>query len=270
VMELEVIDIDKQKKIILDILLFINDFCEKNRIKWYIAYGTLLGAIRHEGFIPWDDDIDIMMLREDYNHFIQAFGERQGYYYLASFENDTYYYPFSKVIDLRTSIKNDVIKDYKNQGLCVDIFVVDYIDNDERKARKIIKKSVDDKRLLNYALLKDNDFKKKDNYIIRNLLYLVSHFIGSDALVKAFRRKLKKYCAKEKKVYCGCIGESCEIYRSDAFDGIKRMAFEGYMFPAPLNYDVLLKESYGDYMQLPPAELRVSHGQEAFFIGEMI
>ena len=99
------IKLDELKKIQLDILVFIDDFCEKNNINYWIDCGTLLGAVRHKGYIPWDDDIDIGMLREDYDKFMKIFNNccNNSKYKFISYETDKNWpFPFGKVLDITT------------------------------------------------------------------------------------------------------------------------------------------------------------------------
>ena len=99
------LSIEEAKQSELDILAFIDSFCKKNNIDYFINYGTLIGAIRHKGFIPWDDDIDISMTRENYERFIQLFKREQSKYKILTLETDERYYNnFIKVVDSTTRI----------------------------------------------------------------------------------------------------------------------------------------------------------------------
>ena len=102
----KIISADERKKISLDILKYVAEYCEKNDIKYFLAYGTLLGAVRHKGFIPWDDDIDLIMFRDDYNKFVSTFNknDNNSKFKVLSFEYKTYSLPYAKVTDTETCI----------------------------------------------------------------------------------------------------------------------------------------------------------------------
>ena len=121
--------IDEIKQTELSILDYIDSVCKQHNVRYYLAYGTLLGAIRHKGFIPWDDDIDIYMLRSDYDRFIQLLSaEKENHYSLLSIYNDSdYFYEFAKVVDNRTSINANNLKAMRNEGVWVDIFPLDNV-----------------------------------------------------------------------------------------------------------------------------------------------
>ena len=115
--------LDEVKKIQLEILAYIDSFCKKNNISYFINYGTLLGAVRHKGFIPWDDDIDISMDREHYNMFIEKFNQDSSKYKILSLDTDkAYFNNFIKVVDTTTKIVDN--RNYKtfSCGVCFDIF----------------------------------------------------------------------------------------------------------------------------------------------------
>ena len=121
------IDFADIKQLALNILKDVAEFCDHHDIKYALAYGTMLGAVRHEGFIPWDDDIDIMMPREDYNRFIQLYNDSNSRYKVFSIETDnTYTYTMAKVFDQDTlMIDNTLWRNFDKAGVFVDIFPVD-------------------------------------------------------------------------------------------------------------------------------------------------
>ena len=123
------LSLDEIKNSELLILDDIDRVCRKNNIKYSLAFGTLIGAVRHKGFIPWDDDIDIVMTRDNYDKFIHTYiNEKNENYSILNHEFDkNYYHQFTKVVDNRTTINNDNLREIKNMGVWVDVFPVDKI-----------------------------------------------------------------------------------------------------------------------------------------------
>lgn len=120
------ITIEEAKKIELDILSYIDDFCKKNNIEYFINYGTLIGAVRHKGFIPWDDDIDISMTRENYDKFIEYYKNDKSKYKLLALETNKHYFNnFAKIVDSTTRIDNTRIYKSYPSGIFIDIFPMD-------------------------------------------------------------------------------------------------------------------------------------------------
>jgi len=134
------IELNEQKQILVDILQNVHDFCKKNQINYSLAGGSLIGAIRHKGFIPWDDDIDILLHRDEYERFLQMYVDPSGIYQLHSMKNDPQYcYPFAKVEDTRTIINENVSG--PKMGISIDVFPVDDLFDDRDKCLSYIKKS---------------------------------------------------------------------------------------------------------------------------------
>ena len=134
------IDLDELRKLQIDILNDIDNFCKKNKINYWIDCGTLLGAIRHSGYIPWDDDIDIGMLRDDYDKFVKSYNRKGNRYQLNAVEiNNDYYYPFGKVFDTKTVLYEPDENGIKT-AVFVDVFVYDNAPDDDQKLKKMYDK----------------------------------------------------------------------------------------------------------------------------------
>ena len=155
------------KSIELNILKDIHTFCEMNNLTYYLCGGTLLGAVRHRGFIPWDDDIDIFMPRVDYDRFLTEYASKQ-YTVLCHKNTQGYYLPFAKVVDKSTRIEETLVKSIPNCGVYVDVFPIDGFSNNVDTAKSMVKKA---KRYmfmngLAYSFPRKNDSAK---HIIKNL-----------------------------------------------------------------------------------------------------
>ena len=134
------LSISELKTYQIKLLSIVNDFCNKNKIKYWLTCGTLLGAVRHKGYIPWDDDLDIGMLREDYEKFLALFNDSYSRYRVKSIENDNAFpYPYAKILDLKTVLYEP---DYNGNKLSVniDLFVYDIAPNDQKSTIKLYKK----------------------------------------------------------------------------------------------------------------------------------
>lgn len=133
------------KAIELETLKMFRSFCEEHNIRYYLAFGTLLGAIRYKKFIPWDDDVDLLIPREDYDRLLTLFQDNERYR-LYSFErNQDYHFPFAKLCDMTTrKVETDYANSKVEMGVEIDLFPMDYFDNDIAVAKK------ESKRIKNY------------------------------------------------------------------------------------------------------------------------
>ena len=250
------ITIEESKKIQLMILDSIDLFCKSNNLRYSLAYGTLLGAVRHHGFIPWDDDIDIMMPRPDYDKFLKLF--KQENLKVQYYGNDkTCPMAFAKVIDNRTLVVQP--KNLFRTGIWVDVFPIDGYPNDDggRYFKEISQKvhSITKSR----SLLRAEFFKP-----IHVLAFIVKHILDP----RPRRNIIKDY---ESLVYshdfensdflgCSCCMDGYnEIMPSDVFKKYIVLPFEGKEYSGIKVYVLFRKKMYGDYMSLPPIEEQVGH-----------
>lgn len=164
------------KKIEVEILSDIVSFCQRNQLRVYLSGGTLLGAIRHHGFIPWDDDIDVCMPRMDYEKFIRSFQSEKEYIQVQSLLTPNFSAPFAKVVDLRTSIKSEFSNRDIDQHLWVDVFPVDGLPESLEEVKKIYAKCNYYRKiyLLTDATLGKGRTKNKDTKIFEIYFKTVS------------------------------------------------------------------------------------------------
>lgn len=252
------------KKIQLDMLIDVADFCAKNQISYFLAYGTLIGAIRHKGYIPWDDDIDICMPRPDYDKFLKLYNNKKSPYRVVDFSiNNSYKLPFAKVNDTRTIIW-ETMYDKDVFGIYLDVFPIDGCD----KTGKIIKRSMRLGQFLNAkkAILGNSRTFKKNVIIAIGKCFLA--FVSVKKLLLKMK-ELTKEIPYEKAEYVANIMYSygnCEIMRKEELEETVSKEFEGHIFKVPKAYDLYLRQIYDDYMKLPPIEKRVStHTFEAWW-----
>ena len=257
------IELSEYKRLLVEMLSEIDQFCEKNGIRYFLISGTLLGAIRHRGFIPWDDDIDIGLLRKDYDLFINTFKSSKKYYRLLSIETDKKYnYPFAKVIDDRVALVEDV-DDAVEIGAFIDIFP---FDNCVGSTYKEACKSIDNMRFLkwlrNFKILK---FSKKRSFWKNVVLFFgkcLTFFCSTRKISKSIINKAKQNEDKECKYVAALVTSNYgygEVLNRYFFDETIKVEFEGLMFNAPKEYHSILTSFYGNYMELPPKEKQITH-----------
>jgi len=244
----------------LDILKEVDRICKEHNITYYLGEGSLLGAIRHQGFIPWDDDLDILMPREDYNRFLKIAPEcLQNNYDLVSEKNvPTYYLPFAKVFSLENHgfVNSEIRLDDAHKGPFIDIFPLDYFDTTdskkvERKYRKI--RRLRDELLLKIGYIKPTSKKRK-------LYNILSKYASYEKLHAQLHREMEK-CDSSSAYMCNFASSyhpSRQIVCKEVYGEPKYVPFEDGMFPVPSDADALLSTIYGNYMKMPPIRKRKS------------
>lgn len=264
------INFDLRKKIILNVLIEFAKFCDLHNLKYSLAYGTLLGAVRHGGFIPWDDDVDVMMPREDYERFLKSYSSER-FKIISIYNTKSFYLPFSKLYDTETIkvINYDIDKQNAFFGLEIDIFPFDYSDDLGTALKSInnLKKIVPkwNKSIQKYP----NIFGviKHPKFLIEKILYKgkANHYAKKFDNLSQIKYQEKKYTFK----YSFFFGKKL-IFEGDIFNNCKEIIFEGYRFKAISNYKDFLFFEYGDYMKLPPIEKRVTHHcDKAFYLKDI-
>ena len=260
------LSIEEAKKIELDILDFIDSFCKEHGINYCINYGTLIGAIRHKGFIPWDDDIDLSMTRENYERFIQLFSEKQSRYQMLSLETDDQYFNnFIKIVDPTTKIIDTRNTKTYDSGVFIDIFPMDTF-NDTKVVDICYK--LESFKLLSFSKHKNivyGDSKLKD--LIRTLFWLLLRPVSPRFFANQIEKQIQKYRVKDGKyiAFIPSKAKEKEIFPRDMFDELIETPFEHLVLPAPKRFDIVLKQFYDDYMTVPPKEKQIySHEFEAY------
>lgn len=256
------------QKIELEILKKIDEVCKKNNIKYWLDSGTLLGSVRHQGFIPWDDDVDIAMLREDYEKFLKvAQKDLENNYFLQTRETDKNY-PlfFAKVRKNNTSFVEWAFRGLNmNHGIYVDVFIFDTLplkDTEEytkhcltlnRQAIRKYVPTVNKKPSLSLSFIK--------GWIKKKLARAYFSLKPSKKFDENINKEFTKYANQvyeNRKLACLSFNDPYYFYENDIFP-TKTLKFEDYEFPVPNNYDKHLKTYYGEYMVIPSVENRETH-----------
>ena len=249
----------------LDILKDIDLVCRTNSIKYYVFFGTLIGVVRHKGFIPWDDDIDIVMLREDYNRFLNIYKDK-GKYRLINFENEPKC-PFmiTRVSDDRYQLISDYGPQYKI-GTFVDVYPLDKVGEKVEEAKYASKICRKYSSRLNKSLERNIIGVIKDTHNgIKKWLLLFTYFVPKIMGASYYRNKLlglEKQFNQGKSKYLGCVTWAMlktEYYDCSWFEETIDMKFEELNVMVPKEYDKILTQNFGDYMKLPPEKDRIAH-----------
>lgn len=259
------IDNEQLKRIEINLLKVFIQCCETLSLKYYVMGGTMLGAIRHNGFIPWDDDIDVGMMRSDYEVFLEkAPSLMPSYCFLQSISTEKEYLNiYAKLRDSRTTFIETKVKDRNiNHGVYIDIFPLDYY-----PTRKLNQLYIDSCHKLLYLRIwsnsgRQNSFKHSvvDSLKIRILKYILAAKYETTRDAVLAKDKLCRSVNKSRLIanYGGAWGKK-EIVPAEWYgDGVKG-CFEGITVTLPAEYEKWLTQVYGNYMELPPVEKRVSH-----------
>jgi len=266
---------EKYNAKLIDVFNAFITICENNNLSYYCLGGTLIGAIRHKGMIPWDDDIDVAMPRVDYDKLMSLKFESNFLYEIVSMDNHLHYYlPYAKFCD-----KNSTLLEHSDipcvLGLFIDIFPLDGANNN-----LIIRKSnlLDFKRTANKLAITSKIWKENYKSVIRSLFKFQlrtawNEFILSfnkDSKRKKVIGQLNQLMTKYEFNHSTIIGNYGgmwgikEFWDKSWFEDYKIVDFDRLQVRIPIGFHQLLTHVYGDYMQLPPIEKRVTHHHLAF------
>lgn len=253
------------KKILLSVVQEIHKICEENQFRYTLIYGTLLGAVRHQGFIPWDDDLDIAMPRPDYQRFVEYCRTHDTPFSLKCIETDSRYgYLFAKACDKNTVL----IEKHANRhgvdfGLYVDIFPIDGLGDTTKDAQKKLASMRLGRELLVAAQWR-HYFKSTTHpwYYepIRFCIFLISRFVSHEKLIRKITQQYEAVDVDRAKyvgIMCGAY-RNREIMERDVYLEFCDTQFEGVRLRSLQNSDRYLTTIYRNYRQLPPEEKRVA------------
>lgn len=262
----------------LDMVKEFLKICEKHNLTYFMAGGTFLGAVRHKGFIPWDDDIDLGMYRQDYDKFLEIAEKELPYpYKIQTYKNcKTHHYYFSHIVDTRYKVRRLGSLDKREEYIWIDIFPYDGL------PRGFFREKVAYMKLLFYrfcyhmANFDKINLKRKDRAlwqrIVLGVLSVVRKWFHFDKekWIDRMDKGLKAADLSQSDKIMSFMGLklSKEIFPKKVYMALKPYPFEGLALWGPEDYDYVLKQLYGDYRKLPPKEKRVSHPMQIIECGK--
>lgn len=263
----KIISVPEQKKIMLEILDYLHFICEENQIEYSLYAGTLLGAVRHKGFIPWDDDIDIVLTRQNYEKLLGILREIEHPFTLLDYHVKNYQYPFAKLCSKQTYQKSSK-REVKEFGIFVDIFPYDALPNDEREQKKFVEQAV----RMNREAVASNlyTYFQQTSYMkafIKMIVFFPKYIrLRRKGSMKSRFSELDQWMQKYNNQETNFIGYVVEPYNPPVEINEKRLfqsfsdyEFEKKYYKGILDADTYLSRSYGDYMKLPSEENQKNH-----------
>ena len=248
----------------LDLLFQLDEICRKHGLSYMLGAGSLLGVIRHKGFIPWDDDIDIYMLRRDYDKLISCWHELKEPYFLQSGYTEREY--VRKHAQLRNSHTTAFCQGEENwdvnRGVFIDIFPIDGIPDSEIDYFRQERTDKWFDKWWTYYFRKN--CKSTLQVIKRAIIRFLSRIIGKNTVFRAMEKNLSHYSKPDTKMWGNrTIHFDCPRSRRplEDYTNLTTGEFEGFQVPIPVNYDAMLRQQYGDYMKIPEIKPASIHGE---------
>ncbi|MBM6774815.1 LicD family protein [Olsenella profusa] len=262
--------------LLLGILEAFSSYCAEWGLSYFLDYGTLLGAVRHHGFIPWDDDVDVSMMRDDYERLV-ALAHKDPYidadrrYRILLPMELPNFYPFIKVVDERTLAYERNIRREYGLGVWLDVFCMSYCPPDDRETARLFSRHNRLKQMNKMLVcgdIVDEGYKKV--YPVARLGAAVLRVFGftTERCMGEILDMLEGMPRVGKRIAQLSWPDNMEkdSYPAEWWNKTEQVEFEGRLFSAPAMYHEILMQHYGDYMALPPESERVRHGFEAYYL----
>ena len=267
------IELKEIQNISFSILKEVAEFCDRNDIRYFLCGGTLLGAIRHKGFIPWDSDIDIAMPRPDYSRFEEMYS-RKGKYRCTSLNvnNSNCFFSIARISNEDTEIIYQNLPNAPRMGIHIDVFPIDGLNDDLKKSIRYL-----DKEKF-FLMLINNSFKpifykreKGIRTIFAPFISVLSRIIITKKVMYAMLHKIEReaqQCCYDTSKYVTRTGSKYKFWLPhEVYSESVEVEFEGEFFKAPVGYHEYLTTLYGAYMNPPPAKDQKPSQLKAYWIG---
>ena len=255
----------------LNILLEFQKICDELGLTFYLCGGSLLGAVRHKGFIPWDDDIDICMARPEYDRLAKLAREnsirKPEWLEIVCYENGTSRFPFIKVLDKRTVVLNEFFKESKTDNIWIDLLPVDGIPESMEASEKLFADMFRYRKLVQMKYVRPFKGKSFAKRLTKPFMSVAAHIINTDRYNDKLVKEARENSFDDSK-FVGIVTEGLygtkEAIPRDAYLKSIDVEFEGHTFKATSYWHEYLTNLFGEYMQLPPEDKRKTHEMKAF------
>lgn len=259
------VSLKEAQNIMLKILIEFDRVCRENNLKYFLDWGTLLGAVRHKGFIPWDDDVDVSMPRVDFEKLKSLHNKFNEDYFLQTPETDNHYKYYYIPMKIRYSKSRyvEVVEkgDEKfNNGIYIDVFPLDKLPKGKINYKlQNIYKYIMERSPIIYIGYKNLSLRRK---IIYPLVYLFTNILSITV-----RKRIEDFFIYKCKSYDNIYWSGIDLcfkqkYRKEDIFPLNEIEYEGIKFMGPNNPDSILKSMYGEYMMLPPENQRIRHSKK--------